>query len=75
MGVLMCVCVYGMSVFVCVVYECVRVCVCVCAYECSAHRGRRGHWIPGAGITDDCKLLAMGAGNTTWVLCEHIRYC
>jgi len=26
-GVLMCVCVYGMSVFVCVVYECVRVCV------------------------------------------------
>jgi hypothetical protein len=53
-----CVCV---CVCVCV-YVCV--CMCVCVYLCVVlMEVREGMRSPGAGVTSDCELPSMGAGN------------
>lgn len=47
----------------------VRVGVCVGIFVCEC-RGQRSWVPPTAGVTSGFKLLGVGAGDQTWVLCE-----
>lgn len=60
------------------VYLCAHVCACMSLCELCAYgylrRPEEGVGTPGVGIIGGCKLLAVGVGKQTWVLCKYSKH-